>query len=171
MWRLEWQDWKEDTQRKVDPEKTGWGGCPALLWLRFLELKFLHVPSIILRAPPKLIEQGVTPSPSRKLSTHISPLFLLCWRTVLLSIIITSAKSERLEPKKTGGTASIFSHTVHWLMSGAGHCMSRHRKFPSSRLSCQYRSKTHSSKVHKMSDRRPCCGVKGTPRKLKLLTT
>lgn len=39
---------------------------------------------------------------------------------------------------KIGQTASILSCTVHWLMSGAGHYLSRHRKFALSSLSCQY---------------------------------
>lgn len=49
-------------------------------------------------------------------------------------------------PAKNGQTASIFSCTVHWLMSGAGHYMSRHRKCALSCLSCQY-SVTH-TKCH-----------------------
>lgn len=41
-------------------------------------------------------------------------------------------------PAKNGQTPSIFPCVVHWLMSGAGHCMSRHRKCALSCLSCQY---------------------------------
>lgn len=38
---------------------------------------------------------------------------------------------------KIGQTASILSRTVHWLMSVAGHYLSRRRKFTLSSLSCQ----------------------------------
>lgn len=124
--------------------------CPYFPSSNWALVLFPPAPSIILRAPPnrrgchtisfpflKVFSLYLSISPHASLCLFFpsfSPSFFCGKRIALVPIILTAAKFERLQPKN-GETASIFSCTIHWSMSGAGHCMSRHRKCS---LSCQY---------------------------------
>lgn len=102
-----------------------------------------QAPSIILRAAPN---RGAYRTISASLCWKSFVLYTSLSACMFLSsylfprfsvpIVLTRAKFET--PAKNGETASIFSCTVHWLMSGTGHYVSRYRKCALSCLSCQY---------------------------------
>lgn len=129
-------------QRNRDPKNRQEYGCPALPSLCFLTWGAirLHQSSSEQHQTEEVITQSLPPSPEN--SPFFTPLYQpVCFSPpnfslFLVPIVLKSAKFET--PAKNGETASILSCTVHWLMSGTGHCVSRYRKCALSCLSCQY---------------------------------
>lgn len=128
---------------------------------RTLSLPFLKVFFFFLYRLTPLSLSGLTHLPAYQPSPPcmLSYFFFFFFFTIFASFVWLKNRSGAnyinnckvwKTPAKNAQTTSIFPCTVHWLMSGAGHYMSRHRKSAFCCLSCQY-SATH-TKYH---SRRP----------------